>query len=195
MPTYEYKCAAALCGGTVLPRAPAHGDGATNLALVIAQALGKSPRAVAEQLVGALQLPAGIVKKVEIAGPGFINFFLAEEQLAAVFPAVLAAGERYGQSDVGRGQRVNVEFVSANPTGPLHVGHGRGAALGDAIASLLDWTGHAAPRECYLNDAGTQIDRLARSPWAAIQQRVGRTAEVPEGGYHGEYLVELAEGI
>jgi len=177
------------------PRDPAHGDGATNLALVIAQALGKPPRAVAEQLVGALQLPAGIVKKVEIAGPGFINFFLAEEQLAAVLPAVLAAGERYGQSDVGRGQRVNVEFVSANPTGPLHVGHGRGAALGDAIASLLDWTGHAVTRECYVNDAGTQIDRLARSLWARVQQAAGRRAEIPEGGYHGEYLLEVAERI
>ena len=162
---------------------------------MIAQALGKPPRAVAEQLVGALQLPAGIVKKVEIAGPGFINFFLAEEQLAAVLPAVLAAGERYGQSDVGRGQRVNVEFVSANPTGPLHVGHGRGAALGDAIASLLDWTGHAVTRECYVNDAGTQIDRLARSLWARVQQAAGRRAEIPEGGYHGEYLLEVAERI
>ena len=177
------------------PRDPAHGDGATNLALVIAQALGKPPRAVAEQLVGALQLPAGIVKKVEIAGPGFINFFLAEEQLAAVLPAVLAAGERYGRSDVGRGQRVNVEFVSANPTGPLHVGHGRGAALGDAIASLLDWTGYAVTREFYVNDAGTQIDRLARSLWARVQQAAGRRAEIPEGGYHGEYLLEVAERI
>ena len=112
-----------------------------------------------------------------------------------MLPAVLAAGERYGQSDVGRGQRVNVEFVSANPTGPLHVGHGRGAALGDAIASLLDWTGHAVTRECYVNDAGTQIDRLARSLWARVQQAAGRRAEIPEGGYHGEYLLEVAERI
>ncbi len=177
------------------PRDPAHGDGATNLALVIARIQGKRPRAVAEQLVRALQLPAGIVKKVEIAGPGFINFFLAEAQLAAVLPAVLAAGERYGCSDVGRGQRVNVEFVSANPTGPLHVGHGRGAALGDAIASLLDWTGHVVTREFYVNDAGTQIDRLASSLWARVQQAAGRRAEIPEGGYHGEYLVEVAERI
>jgi len=177
------------------PRDPAHGDGATNLALVIARIQGKPPRAVAEQLVRALQLPAGLVKKVEIAGPGFINFFLAEAQLAAVLPAVLAAGERYGCSDVGRGQQVNVEFVSANPTGPLHVGHGRGAALGDAIASLLDWTGHVVTREFYVNDAGTQIDRLASSLWARVQQAAGRRAEIPEGGYHGEYLVEVAERI
>src|SRR5439155_25327416 len=107
----------------------------------------------------------------------------------------LAAGERYGRSDVGRGQRVNVEFVSANPTGPLHVGHGRGAALGDAIASLLDWTGYAVTREFYVNDAGTQIDRLARPLWARVQQAAGRRAEIPEGGYHGEDLLEGAGRI
>src|SRR2546422_830816 len=152
-----------------------------------------SKRAVAEQLVGALQLPAGLVKKVEIAGPGFINFFLAEAQLAAVLPAVLAAGERYGRSDVGSGQRVNVEFVSANPTGPLHVGHGRQAAIGDAIASLLEWTGWRVTREFYYNDAGAQITSLARSVQVRIQQLLGRDAELPPGGYHGEYIRDIAE--
>ena len=177
------------------PRDPSHGDGATNLALVIAKGLGKPPRAVAEDLVRALTLPQGIVKKIEIAGPGFINFFLAEDQLAAVLATVHALGERFGRGDTGRGAKVNVEFVSANPTGPLHVGHGRGAALGDAIAALLDWTGYGVTREFYVNDAGTQIDKLARSLWARVQQAVGRAAEVPDGGYHGEYLVELAERI
>jgi len=110
------------------PRDPAHGDAATNLALLLAKGLGKPPRAVADQLVRALELPAGYVEKVEIAGPGFINFFLAEAQLARVLPAVLAAGEGYGRGDAGRGRPANVEFVSANPTGPLHVGHGRRAA-------------------------------------------------------------------
>src|SRR6266700_198153 len=141
------------------------------------------------------QLPQGLVRKIEIAGPGFINFFLAEAQLASVLQTVLAAGDRFGRSDVGQGRSVNVEFVSANPTGPLHVGHGRGAALGDGIASLLEWMGHAVTREFYVNDAGTQIDKLARSLWARVQQAVGRAAEIPEGGYHGDYLVELAATI
>jgi len=177
------------------PRDPAHGDVATNLALALAKSLKQKPRAVAERLVATLQLPQGLVRKIEIAGPGFINFFLAEAQLASALEAVLAAGERYGRGDGGRGTRVNVEFVSANPTGPLHVGHGRGAALGDGIASLLEWTGHAVTREFYVNDAGAQIDKLARSLWARVQQAVGRAAEIPEGGYHGDYLVELAAAI
>jgi len=177
------------------PRDPAHGDLATNLALALARSLKQPPRAVAERLVEALELPPGLVRRVEVAGPGFINCFLAEAQLAAVLEAILAAAERYGQSDAGRGVRVNVEFVSANPTGPLHVGHGRGAALGDAIAALLEGTGQAVVREFYVNDAGTQIDKLARSLWARVQQRVGRDVQVPEGGYHGDYLIELAEGI
>jgi arginyl-tRNA synthetase len=177
------------------PRDAAHGDAATNLALLLAKTLEQKPRAVAERLVAALELPAGLVRRVEIAGPGFINFFLAEAQLHAVLPAVLTVGDNYGTSDGGRGTRVNVEFVSANPTGPLHVGHGRGAALGDAIAELLHWTGHAVTREFYVNDAGVQVEKLARSLWARVQQAVGRPAAIPEGGYHGAYLVELADGI
>ncbi|MGH7547206.1 MAG: arginine--tRNA ligase [Gemmatimonadales bacterium] len=176
---------------------PELGDYSTNLALLVAKQLGERPREVAERLVAALELPPGLVRKIEIAGPGFINFFLVEAQLAAVLPAILVAGERYGRRDTGggRGTKVNVEFVSANPTGPLHVGHGRGAALGDAIAALLQWTGHEVTREFYVNDAGSQIDKLARSLWGRVQQAVGREAEIPEGGYHGGYLVELAEGI
>ncbi|OLC06756.1 MAG: arginine--tRNA ligase [Gemmatimonadetes bacterium 13_1_40CM_70_11] len=177
------------------PRDPAHGDLATNLALTLAQRLKAKPRDVADRLVAALDLPGELVRKAEIAGPGFINFFLAESQLSAVLGAVLAAGPRYGRSESGKGTAINVEFVSANPTGPLHVGHGRGAALGDAIASLLEWTGHAVTREFYVNDAGAQIDKLARSLWARVQQQVGRSAAVPEGGYQGDYLVELAAGI
>jgi arginyl-tRNA synthetase len=175
------------------PKDPAHGDVATNLALALAKTLKAKPREVAERLVAALDLPPGVVRKTEIAGPGFINFFLAEAQLHAVLPAVLAAGPAYGRSDVGKGRPVNVEFVSANPTGPLHVGHGRQAALGDAIASLLEWTGWRVTREFYYNDAGTQIMNLARSLQARIQQLRGRAVEIPEGGYHGEYIRELAE--
>ena len=177
----------------VATRDPAHGDLATNLALVLAKPLKQKPRAVAEALVKALQLPPGLVERVEIAGPGFINFFLRREQRAAVLPLVLDQRTAYGRSNVGRARSVNVEFVSANPTGPLHVGHGRGAALGDGIAALLEWTGHEVRREFYVNDAGAQIDKLARSLWARVQQAVGRAAEIPEGGYHGEYLVELAQ--
>jgi arginyl-tRNA synthetase len=175
------------------PRDPTHGDAATNLALLLAKPLGKKPRVVADLLVQALSLPAGFVKRIDVAGPGFINFFFAEAQLASVLADIVAAGERFGRSDAGRGAKVNVEFVSANPTGPLHVGHGRGAALGDGIARLLEWTGHAVTREFYVNDAGSQVEKLAQSLWARIEQRRGIAAELPEGGYHGLYLVELAE--
>ncbi len=175
------------------PREAEHGDVATNVALVLAKTLKAKPRAVAEQLVAALELPPGVVKKTEIAGPGFINFFLADAQLHAVLPAVIAAGADYGKTDVGHGAPVNVEFVSANPTGPLHVGHGRQAALGDAIASLLEWTGWRVTREFYYNDTGTQIMNLARSVQARIQELRGRKVELPEGGYHGEYIREIAE--
>ncbi len=174
------------------PRDQSHGDLATNLALTLAKTLGQKPRGIAERLVAAVELPPGLVRKTEIAGPGFINFFLAGEQVVGVLPSIIAAGKDYGKSDVGRKAKVNVEFVSANPTGPLHVGHGRGAALGDGIAALLEWTGWSVTREFYVNDAGTQIDKMARSLWARVQQQVGRPGAIPEGGYHGEYLNELA---
>jgi len=177
------------------PRDPTHGDLATNLALTLAKTLGQKPRALAERLIAAVDLPPGFVRKTEIAGPGFINFFLAGEQVVGVLPSIITAGKDYGKSDVGRKAKVNVEFVSANPTGPLHVGHGRGAALGDGIAALLEWTGWAATREFYVNDAGTQIDKMARSLWVRVQQQAGRPGTIPEGGYHGEYLNELAATI
>ena len=175
------------------PRDPAHGDVATNLALVLAKTLKAKPRAVAERLVAALELPQGLVRTIEVAGPGFINFFLGEAELAGVLDTVLAAGERYGRSDAGQGKPVNVEFVSANPTGPLHVGHGRQAAMGDAIASLLDCTGWRVTREFYYNDGGAQINHLALSVQARILELAGRPAALPEGGYHGEYIRDIAE--
>jgi len=175
------------------PRDPAHGDVATNLALTLAKSLKQKPRAVAERLVAGLALPQGLVRKIDVAGPGFINFHLAEAQLASVLEAVLEAGARYGRSDAGQGRPVNVEFVSANPTGPLHVGHGRQAALGDAIASLLETTGWRVTREFYYNDGGVQILNLARSVQARIQELRGRPAALPEGGYHGEYIRDIAE--
>ncbi len=174
------------------PRGEGHGDLATNLAMLIAKSRKTNPRTVAEELVAALVFPEGVVSRVEIAGPGFINLWLDGDQLASSLATIIAEGDGYGRSAFGAGARINVEFVSANPTGPLHVGHGRGAALGDGIAALLEWTGHAVTREFYINDAGTQIDRLVESLWARIQQRREKEAAIPEGGYHGEYLVEAA---
>ena len=174
------------------PREAGHGDLATNLAMLIAKSRRTNPRIVAQELVAALAFPDGIISRVDIAGPGFINLWLAGDQLASALAAIIAEGDGYGRSSFGAGTRVNVEFVSANPTGPLHVGHGRGAALGDGIAALLEWTGHTVTREFYINDAGTQIDRLVESLWARMQQRRGIDAQIPEGGYHGEYLVEAA---
>ena len=175
------------------PRDAAHGDVATNLALLLAKQLGQKPRAVAERLVAALELPAGLIRKTDIAGPGFINFFLADAQVVSALPAILAAGPDYGTSDAGHGAPINVEFVSANPTGPLHVGHGRQAALGDAIAALLEWTGWRVSREFYYNDAGGQIMNLALSVQARVRQARGLPAEIPEQGYQGDYIRELAE--
>jgi len=177
------------------PRDAGHGDLATNLALVLAKRERANPRRIAERVLGELRVASEVVAKTEIAGPGFINFWLAEDRLVAEHRRILEAGTDYGRSRVGAGLRVNVEFVSANPTGPLHVGHGRGAALGDAIAALLEWTGHHVTREFYINDAGVQIDRLAQSLWARVQQAVGRSAAIPEGGYHGDYLLDNAREV
>jgi arginyl-tRNA synthetase len=177
------------------PRDAGHGDLATNLAMVLARRERANPRQVAERVRGALRLPAELVSKTEIAGPGFINFWLAGDELAASVQRILTEGPGYGRSLGGAGIKVNVEFVSANPTGPLHVGHGRGAALGDAIATLLEWTGHAVTREFYINDAGTQIDKLAQSLWARVREASGLPFEIPEGGYYGEYLRENAREL
>ncbi|HYF38748.1 MAG TPA: arginine--tRNA ligase [Gemmatimonadales bacterium] len=177
------------------PRDADHGDLATNLAMVLARRERANPRKTAERVLEELKLPPNLIAKTEIAGPGFINFWLAGSQLSIAHGEILGAGPDYGRSAWGAGLKVNVEFVSANPTGPLHVGHGRGAALGDAIASLLEWTGHAVTREFYVNDAGVQIDKLAQSLLARIRQEVGREADIPEGGYHGEYLRENARRV
>ena len=177
------------------PRDAGHGDLATNLAMVLARRERANPRKTAERVLAELRLSPAFVARTEIAGPGFINFWLAEHQLASAHRRILEEGPAYGRSAAGRGLKVNVEFVSANPTGPLHVGHGRGAALGDAIAALLEWTGHAVTREFYINDAGVQIDRVAQSLWARVRELAGHPATVPEGGYHGEYLRENAREL
>jgi arginyl-tRNA synthetase len=175
------------------PREKSHGDLATNLAMVLAKPLKASPRKLAERIVAELRLPAGIVSSVEIAGPGFINFRLAAQELAGILRAILTAGSSYGRVAAAQARPANVEFVSANPTGPLHVGHGRQAALGDAIAALLEWTGWKVTREFYYNDGGAQIMRLAASVQARLAELAGRDAEIPEGGYHGEYIREIAQ--
>jgi len=175
------------------PRDPAFGDWATNSAMVLARALRKKPRDIAEALLREVDKKRAGLSTAEIAGPGFINFRVATDTMAKGLSALVVAGERFGTSSTGGGRPVNVEFVSANPTGPLHVGHGRQAALGDAIASLLEATGWRVTREFYYNDAGAQIDSLALSVQARVRQLVGRDAPIPEGGYHGEYIREIAE--
>jgi arginyl-tRNA synthetase len=175
------------------PRETAHGDWATNLAMVLAKPLRSKPRDIAEKLRTAMSLERAGVSKVDIAGPGFMNFFIDAGRIASGLKEIIAANESYGRSDVGRGQVVNIEFVSANPTGPLHVGHGRQAALGDAIATLLETTGWKVTREFYYNDAGAQIENLAASVEARLNELEGAPAQIPEGGYHGEYIREIAE--
>jgi arginyl-tRNA synthetase len=150
------------------------------------------PRKVAETLIHKLAAPEGMLQKVEIAGPGFINFFIADSYWYRVIPEIHQLGPAYGNSDQGAGQKVQVEFVSANPTGPLHIGHGRGAALGDALANLLSATGHAVVREYYINDVGLQIFNLGRSLYFRLCELKGEKIELPHDCYQGEYMKEMA---
>jgi len=174
-----------------VPRDRSHGDFATNAALVLAGHVRRTPRQVGEVLVK--HLPAGAwIRRAEVAGPGFINFFLEDDWWRDGLRQILAAGEAYGNTNVGGGRRIQVEFVSANPTGPLGVVNARAAALGDALANVLAAAGYRVQREFYINDAGTQILKLAQSLEARIRQQLGQEAEIPEGGYPGEYVVEMA---
>jgi arginyl-tRNA synthetase len=168
------------------------GDWATNLAMMLARPLKQKPRDVAEKLIAALDKGAAGISSAEIAGPGFINFRVDLGQTVEGLRAVIAGGGAYGRTNAGAAKPVNVEFVSANPTGPLHVGHGRQAALGDAISALLEWTGWKVTREFYYNDAGAQIGNLGLSVQARARQIAGRESAIPEGGYHGEYIREIA---
>ena len=172
-------------------RDKAHGDLATNLAMMLAKPAGKNPRELAQLLVDALP-DNTLVEKVEIAGPGFINFYLSDASTASLVKAVLEQKEAYGRNSDGAGRKVQVEFVSANPTGPLHIGHGRGAAVGDCICRLLDASGWDVTREFYYNDAGAQINNLALSVQARCKGLTPDDASWPEDGYRGDYIVELA---
>ncbi len=173
------------------PKNADHGDFATNAALQLAKRAGRKPREVAEAIVAALGAN-DVVAHAEVAGPGFINFTLAGGVRFAVVKEALAAGAAFGRGAAGRDDKILVEFVSANPTGPLHVGHGRQAALGDAIATLLEWQGWRVTREFYYNDSGNQIQSLALSVQARIREARGETVEMPKDGYLGDYIRDIA---
>jgi arginyl-tRNA synthetase len=184
---------AAPAGGLVeRTRDRKHGDFATNVALALAKNAGRKPRELAEEIIKALPA-SGLVAKTEIAGPGFINFFLSDAAYQTELRAILDAGESYGKNDSGQGGKVMVEFVSANPTGPLHVGHGRGGALGDCVARLLTATGWSVSREFYYNDAGAQIDNLALSVQARCKQVEPDQPGWPADGYRGDYIKDVAK--
>ncbi len=171
------------------PRDASHGDMATNAAMVLAKDAGKKPRELAEAIAERLRAEPD-VEKVDVAGPGFINLTLKSHVWSEALRQALAAGVDYGRSRMGQGEPVNVEYVSANPTGPLHVGHGRGAVFGDALASLLAFAGYKVTREYYINDAGAQVDVLARSAFVRYREALGETIDIPEGLYPGDYLKE-----
>jgi arginyl-tRNA synthetase len=176
------------------PRLAEHGDWASNVALVLAKAAKVLPRKVAEAMVAHLEVPDW-VESVEVAGPGFVNIRLAQRWFAGLVRRVLREGERHGRLDIGNGEKVQVEFISANPTGPLHVGNARWAAFGDALANLLDACGYQVEREYYSNDTGGQIDLLGASVEAAYLALLGRPATPPPDGYKGSYIGELAKEL
>lgn len=173
------------------PRDPSHGDLSCNIAMVLAKHAGMAPRELATQLIAALP-DNNIVERCDIAGPGFINFFVNQSQQTDIVRTIIEAGDRYGRSETGAGQKVQVEFVSANPTGPLHVGHGRGAAIGDSLGRLLEATGWTVQREFYYNDAGQQINNLALSVQARAQGKDPTHKDWPTDGYQGGYIEDVA---
>lgn len=178
------------------PKRENQGDLSTNCAMQMCKVFGESPRALAEKIAAKVAADP-YLDRVEVAGPGFINFFLSSKWMGEVLADILDKGERYGARDLGKGRRVQVEFVSANPTGPLHVGHGRGAAVGDIIANILAFTGWSVEREYYINDAGLQMDILGRSTQSRYFELAGRPADAPfpEDGYKGEYIHDIARAI
>lgn len=176
------------------PRDASHGDMATNVAMVLSKLAGKKPRELADIIVEKLQeLPT--VDTVDIAGPGFINICLCPQAWTNIIPTILDLGTSYGDTQMGQGQRVNVEYVSANPTGPLHIGHARGAVFGDCLANLLSKAGYDVTKEYYINDAGTQVKVLAQSTYLRYREAFGETVTIPEGLYPGEYLKEVGQAL
>ncbi|WP_066188143.1 arginine--tRNA ligase [Gracilibacillus timonensis] len=177
------------------PKDKAHGDYATNIAMQLARIAKKPPRQIAEELTAQLDTAKVSIKQVDIAGPGFINFTMNNQYLAELIPAILNEGQDYGTSDSGAGQRIQVEFVSANPTGDLHLGHARGASVGDSLCNILDKAGYKVQREYYINDAGNQIDNLALSIQARYMQALGKDFPMPEDGYHGPDIIQIGETL
>jgi arginyl-tRNA synthetase len=168
-----------------VPKDKAHGDLATNIAMQLTKIAKKNPRQIAEEIISHLDLQKANIEKTEIAGPGFINFTLLKNYLYPVLQQVQEQGSDYGRCNIGQGQKVQIEFVSANPTGTLHLGHARGAAVGDALCNILDYAGYQVSREYYINDAGNQIVNLCKSIEARYLQELGQSVEMPEDGYHG----------
>ncbi|TVR14785.1 MAG: arginine--tRNA ligase [Balneolaceae bacterium] len=177
------------------PRDPSHGDAATNVAMQLAKPLRNNPRKIAEQLVDALNLDSSKISSAEIAGPGFINFRYAENYLYTELNKLLSSGTEYGKTADNEGKKCLVEFVSANPTGPLTVGHGRNAVLGDTVCRLLEWTGADVQREYYFNNAGRQMRVLGQSVQARYKELLGKESEFPEGGYEGAYIIDIAQKL
>jgi arginyl-tRNA synthetase len=178
-----------------LTRDPGHGDYASNIAMILASQAKKNPREIAKILLEGIEDRDGVLEKVVIAGPGFLNFLVREGGLTALLDAVERRRDRYGSSDLGKGRRVQVEFVSANPTGPLHIGHARGAVVGDVVANILAAVGYQVFREYYINDAGNQMDNLGKSVLLRYRELLGETVEFPEGCYRGDYIRDLASEL
>jgi len=177
------------------PRDPRNGDWSTPIAMVLARTLRRPPMEIAKEIVSGLQFDPQRISKVEIAPPGFINFFQAEEWLRSQLKAIVEQGAAFGRSEFGQGRKAQVEFVSANPTGPLTVGHGRQTVLGDTLARVLEWSGYEVVREYYFNNAGRQMRLLGESLKARYLELKGETTTIPDGGYQGQYLVEIARKL
>lgn len=177
------------------PKEKAHGDYSTNMAMQLARVAKKAPRQIAELLIENFDKSKASIEKIEIAGPGFINFYMDNSYLTDLIPAILEAGETYGESKVGNGQKIQVEFVSANPTGDLHLGHARGAAVGDSLCNVLAKAGYDVSREYYINDAGNQINNLALSVEARYFQALGMDKSMPEDGYQGEDIIGIGKKL
>ena len=178
-----------------IPNDKSHGDFSCNAALVSAKAFKQNPRSIAEIIMGNAVLEGSAFEKIEVAGPGFLNFFVGKTWFAETVNAVLEEKENYGKTDDGKGKRVLVEFVSANPTGPMHIGNARGGAIGDCLASLLEYAGYYVEREFYVNDAGNQINKFALSLDLRYRQHFGDNVEMPEDSYHGQDIIDHAEGF
>ena len=177
------------------PRSPEHGDAATNVALTLAKALKDNPKSIARKIAGQMDLSSGYIREVEVAGPGFINFRFSDKWLTDKLSQAHKAGSAFGRCSLLENKKIQVEFVSANPTGPLTVGHGRNAVLGDTISRVLEWAGAEVQREYYFNNAGRQMRILAESVRARYLQSVGHHSDFPEGGYEGDYIYEIAQKV